>query len=126
MRRLIFGNDLMSPTLSGEKLITLRKYRSDSHDFAKGEIIIGEFKDGLDILLQITADTEKKLFSELTDEEAQGYGYADSENCFNNLKEYYFDLKKSDILAVIRYEVLKVNDVPVVGFNEYAYSEEGE
>ena len=60
MKRLIFGEGLMFPTLTGEKQITLRKYRAGSHDFVKGEVIRGEFKDGLNVLLQITADTEKK------------------------------------------------------------------
>ena len=66
-KRLLFGEGLMSPTLTGNKQITIRKYRAGSHDFVKGEVIRGEFKDGLSILLEITADTEKKPLSELTD-----------------------------------------------------------
>lgn len=120
MKRLIFGEGLMSPTLTGDKQITLRKYRAGSHDFVKGEVIRGEFKDDLNILLQITADTEKKPFSELTDEEAQADGFEDAEAAFNGLKGYYPDLQRSDLLATIRYKIVEVEGTPAVGINEYA------
>ena len=120
MKRLVFGEGLMGPTLSGNKQITLRKYRVGSHDFKNGEIIIGEFKDGANILLQITADTETKPFSDLTDLEAQQDGFQSAEDAFNGLKDYYPDLKKTDVSATIRYEVLRVQNVPVVSFNEHA------
>lgn len=119
MKRLVFGEGLLSPTLSGDKQITLRKYRASSHDFTKDEVITGEFKDGLNLLLQITADTEIKMFSELTDSEAQQDGFQNAEGAFNGLKEYYPDLQKSDMNATIRYEVLRVNGVPVVSFNKH-------
>lgn len=119
MQRLIFAEGLMAPTLTGDKQITLRKYRAGAHDFVKGEVIRGEFKDGLNILLQITADTERKLFSELTDQEAQADGFDSAEDAFNGLKDYYPDLQKTDLLATIRYEVVKVNEVPAVSINEY-------
>lgn len=120
MKRLVFGEGLMSPTLSGDKQITLRKYRAGSHDFLKDEVICGEFKDGLNILLQITADTKKKPFSKLTDQEAQADGFKSAEDAFNGLKDYYPDLQKTDLLATIHYEIMKVNKVPVVSINEYA------
>ena len=124
MKRLIFGEGLMFPTLAGEKQITLCKYRAGSHDFVTGEVIRGEFKDGWNILLQITADTEKKPFSELTDQEAQEDGFESAKDAFNDLKDYYPDLQWSDLLATIRYEILKTNEVPVVSVNEYIAHEE--
>ena len=124
MKRLIFGEGLMFPTLAGEKQITLCKYRAGSHDFVKGEVIRGEFKDGWNILLQITADTEKKPFSELTDQEAQEDGFESAKDAFNGLKDYYQNLQWSDLLATIRYEILKTNEVPVVSVNEYVAHEE--
>ncbi|KKT60250.1 hypothetical protein A3G55_02445 [Candidatus Giovannonibacteria bacterium RIFCSPLOWO2_12_FULL_44_25] len=120
MKRLIFGEGLMFPTLTGEKQITLRKYRAGSHDFVKGEVIRGEFKDGLNVLLQITADTEKKPFNELTDAEAQADGFNNAEDAFNGLKDYYPDLQKTDLLATIRYEIVKVDGTHAVSINEYA------
>ena len=63
---LIFGDDLMSPTLTGEKLITIRRYRKGAHDFIKGEMVEGIFKDGLTILLEITEDTKIKTFAKLS------------------------------------------------------------
>ncbi|MBI2635183.1 MAG: ASCH domain-containing protein [Parcubacteria group bacterium] len=120
MKRLIFGEGLMSPTLTGDKQITLRKYRTGSHDFVKGEVIRGEFKDGLNILLQVTADTEKKPFSELTNEEARADGFEDAEAAFNGLKDYYPDLQKSDLSATIRYKIVEVDGTSAVSINEYA------
>jgi hypothetical protein len=119
MKRLVFGEGLMGPSLSGEKMITLRKYRPGAHDFTQGEMVIGEFKDGLDVLLTITADTEKKPFSEITDDEARADGYKNAQEAFQGLKDYYPDLKKSDIAAKIRFEILKVTQVPVVSLNKY-------
>jgi hypothetical protein len=104
-KRLVFGEGLMIPSIKGKKRITLRKYREDAHDFSNNEEVIGEFKDGLDIPLRITADTVKKPFSELTDEEAREDDFLDAEDAFNGLQEYYHDLKKEDLLAVIRYDI---------------------
>lgn len=118
-KRLNFSEGLMYPTILGKKQITLRKYRAGSHDFIKDEVVYGEFKDGLNILLQITADTEKKLFSELTDKEAQEDGFDDANHAFEGLKNYYPDLQKSDILAIIRYQIVKVDSCPAVIANEY-------
>ncbi|MEK7637835.1 MAG: ASCH domain-containing protein [Patescibacteria group bacterium] len=119
MKRLIFGAGLLSPTLTGDKKMTLRRYRAGSHDFEEGEAVIGEFKDGLNLLLRITADTKKKPFSKLTDEEARADGFADAADAFENLKEYYPDLKKSDLMATICYEVFGVDGIPVVSINEH-------
>jgi hypothetical protein len=104
-KRLVFGEGLMIPSIKGKKRITLRKYREGAHDFLGGEEVIGEFKDGLDIPLRITADTVKKPFSELTDEEAREDGFLDAEDAFKGLQEYYPDLKKEDLLAIIRYDI---------------------
>ena len=117
---LTFGEGLMNPTLRSEKKITIRNYRPAAHDFTKGETVIGVFKDGLNILLRITADTEKKPFSELTDDEAREDGFKSAKNAFRGLKSYYPDLQKSDTAAIIRYEVLSVGRVPTVSINRFA------
>lgn len=119
LKRLIFEVGLMGPTLKGDKQVTLRKYRAGSHDFTIGEIIRGEFMDGLNILLRITDAIEKKSFNEMTDEEARATGFADAEAAFGGLREYYSDLKWTDLAATIRYEILKVEGAPVVSMNEY-------
>lgn len=104
-KRLVFGEGLMIPSIKGKKRITLRKYRKDAHDFLDGDVVIGEFKDGLDIPLCIIADTVTKLFSELTDEEAREDGFLDAEDAFKGLGKYYEGLTKEDIVAIIRYEI---------------------
>ena len=114
MKKLVFGTGHLVPTLTGKKKITLRKYRPKSHNFKKDEVIIGVFKDGWDILLRITTTTKTKTFHDLSDGEAQEDGYSDAQDAFNGLWLYFPDLKWSNSIAIIRYEVLQVNNVPVV------------
>lgn len=122
MKRLIFGEGLLSSSLDGSKRFTVRKYREGSHDFTKGEIIKGEFKDGLTILLHVTEDTKKGAFKDLKkpkqDIDKNGY-YFDTQY-FNDLVVWYPDLTWDDRGAIIFFEVLKVNGVSVVSINEYA------
>lgn len=123
MKRLVFGEGLMTPSLDGSKGFTVRKYREGAHDFLKDEIVIGEFKDGLNILIRITDDTFKDTFmylkrSKKMSEKAGGY-YFDM-TYFRGLKTYYPDLTWDTMGAVISFEVLKVNGVPVVSLNEHA------
>lgn len=120
MKQLVFGNGLMEPSLNGDKEITLRKYRQEAHDFKEGEVIIGEFKDGLDVLLQIKKDTEVKSFNDLTDEEAQEDGFKDANDAFEGLKTYYPNLQKIDLLAIIRYKIPCINGQQIVRFNAHA------
>lgn len=120
MKRLVFGKGLLNPVLRGEKKITLRKYRPRAHDFYIREIICGEFLDGMDILLYIINNTKTKPFSELTNEEAKEDGYQNAEHAYNDLKiNFYPDLSQSDTLAIIRFEILEINDLPVVSLNKH-------
>ena len=123
MKRLIFGEGLMTPSLDGEKRFTVRKYREGAHDFDKDEIVIGEFKDGLDILLRITEDTLKRPFEMLQGEGERRGDYSFDRNYFEDLKSYYPDLTWDTMGAVVFFEVLKVNDIPVVQINEHAQQE---
>lgn len=130
MKRLVFSNGLMSPSLDGSKSFTVRKYRAEAHNFKKGEIAIGEFMDGLDILIKITADTFKRSFRGLKHTaEVQklglvtNLGFEFDENYFNDLKSYYPDLTWNDTGAVISFEVLKINGVPAVQHNKHAKTE---
>ncbi len=119
MKQLLFGKGLMKPTLVGEKLITIRKYRKDAHDFINREAFLGVFKDGLNIILQATADTEVKLFREITDSEAREDGYRDAKDAFESLKIYYPDLLPIDKVAIIRFKILQIDNLSVVSTNEY-------
>jgi hypothetical protein len=120
MRKIVFRKGLMDPSLTGDKKIAIKKYQADAHDFVKDEIVHGEFKDGLTILLCITANTKKVTFDQLTDIEAQQDGFVDAEDAFNGLKNCYPDLQKTDVAAIIFYEILSVDDNLVVSINEHA------
>lgn len=115
LHTLIFGENHLGPTLRGTKQITLRKYRPHAHEFKKGEIVCGEFGERFSMLLKISADTELKTFAELTDTEAREDGFASAVDAFESLKNgYYPDLTPEDTLAIIRYEVLRVNGAHIV------------
>ena len=123
MKRLIFGRGLMELSLNRSKTFTVRKYRDGAHDFVKDEIVIGEFQDGFDILIRITEDTLKQPFKALRRSKKEAKktgGHWLDKTYFNNLKSYYYGLTWNTMGAVIFFEILKVNDVPVVRFNEYA------
>jgi hypothetical protein len=105
LKKLLFGRGFVRPVVLGDKLITLRKYRPGAHDFHKGEIVWGEFEEGIALFLRITADTEVKTFRELTDAEAVEDGYRDTADAFRGLARFYPDIKPTDRCAVIRFEM---------------------
>jgi len=122
MKRLIFGEGLMAPSLDGSKRFTVRKYREGSHDFVKDEVIKGEFKDGLTILLRITEDTRKDVFKRLkkSKRNLNKNGYYFDKQYFDDLAVWYPDLTWDDMGAIVFFEVLRVNNVPIVSINEHA------
>jgi hypothetical protein len=117
-KTIIFGEGLLTPTLKGEKQISLRKYREEAHKLHKGEVFVGSFKDGLDILLQVTADTEVKTFRDLTDSEAQADGFADAPDAFEKMHVYYPNLDIDTELGILRFEVARIDGVPSVKAND--------
>jgi hypothetical protein len=120
MKTLIFGRGLFVPTISSKKQIAIRYYRPEAHNFGKNEIFVGEFGDGVDLVLLTTAETEVKEFSELTDEEAQEDGYVNTKVLFKALKEFYPILREDSMMAVIRYQIPTVQgQIPTVSLNEH-------
>ena len=63
--QLVFAEGLLAPTIAGDKLFTVRKYRADAHDFKKGDTVLGVFKDGMNVWLVITKDTKVCTFKSL-------------------------------------------------------------
>lgn len=119
MKKLFFGEGLMDASLDGSKTFTIRKYRAEAHDLKKGELVIGTFKDGLDIILQITTKVIKDKFKNLKrskDEADKEGGHWFDEKYFEGLKSYYPDLTWESDGAVIFFEVMKVNGIPVVQY----------
>ncbi len=124
MKRLLFGEGLMHPSLDGSKRFTVRKYGGERHDFEKGEVIIGEFMDGLDILIRATERTIKMPFHRLAARGAKkdGQDWWFNDEYFEDLKRFpgYEDINPVTMGAVICFEVLKVNGVPAVQFNKHS------
>ncbi len=122
-QRLVFGTGLMAPTLDGSKRFTVRCFRPEAHRFKKGDLVIGEFKDGFNILLTITADTIIAPFKELKRSKRwanKNGGHHFNAEYFQSLKKYYPHITWKTIGAVVQFEVFKVESVPAVGFNQHA------
>lgn len=122
MRKLVFGEGLMTPSLDGEKRFTARRFRESVHDLKKYEIFVGEFKDGLNILLQAPADAKIATFKDLkaSKRDLTKNGYYFDKNYFEELGAYYPDLSWDEMGAIVFFEILKINGVSVVSINEYA------
>jgi hypothetical protein len=116
-KTILFGEGLLVPTLISERQTSLRKYREEAHNLHKGEIFVGSFKDGLDILLQATADTEIKTFKELTDLEAQADGFIDAKDVFVGMHKYYPDLTPDTKFGILHFKIAIINGVPSVKAN---------
>jgi hypothetical protein len=119
LKKLVFGKGLMLPSFLGEKKITIRRYRKDAHDFKKGDHVQAEFMDGLNAIIEITADTVVKPFSKLTREEAMEDGFRGVKEAFLGVAKHYPDLKRRDLMAVIRYRMPELEKVPYVSTNAY-------
>jgi len=118
LKVLLFAKGLMGRTLKGEKQISLRKYKGEAHDFEEGEWFIAKFEEGLDVILEGTADTEVKTFNDLTDEEAKEDGFENVNDAFEKMHQYYPNLQREDKLGIIRFKVATLMGTPVVSANE--------
>ena len=83
------------------------------------EIIIGEFEDGLTVLLRVLENVTTVPFYMLATKDAEEDGYTNASAALDGLRKYYPELNEEDICAVIRYEVLRIAETPVVAINEH-------
>ncbi len=120
LRELTFGSGRLLPTLAGTENFTIRRFRKGVHDFKKGEVIWGVFKDGLDVQLSIPRDAIIAPFRNLLaagkDQDKNGY-YFDQEY-FASLSKFYSNLSWDYIGATIFYEVLKIGGTAVTRTNK--------
>ena len=127
-KSLVFGKGLLWATLTGEKTFTVRKYREGAHDFKMGDIITGEFMDGLNVALEVRRDTIRKPFRELLSpkRDADKRGYYFDKAYFENLKSFpgYGDITWDTMGAIILIEVFDIRDVTAVRFNQHANKDE--
>lgn len=123
MKKIFFAKGELLPTLRQNQKITIRKFRKEAYDLIEDEAFIGSFQDGFNIILVATKDTEIKLFSEVTDKEAKAAGFKHAKNALWKLKKYFYpDLKPEDKAAIINYEVLQIDNTPVVSANEFIWN----
>lgn len=112
MKVLDFHEDHFENIILGKKQITMRKYRQGSHDFEKGEVVVGRFKtmDGeLRLLLEITQNTKMTAMSQVTRAEARADGFENQTEALEGLQEYYKDLDWSSTVVVIHFRIARIN-----------------
>lgn len=115
MKKLLFGHKYVWNIIGGEKKISIRRAMEGKHNFFKGEAVLAMFQGGMAVMLRMTANTERKIFCELTDMEAREDGYENVEDAFIQLRtEHYATLTKEDQIAILRFQVYDVDGVPVV------------
>lgn len=113
--RLVFAEGLLGNYISGDSVWTFRKYSPGSHEFVKGQIIEGHFKDGVMLLLEVMEDTVIKPFRDITPEECEAWGDCSHELMMEQMAEYYLGIGEDDIAALIRTRLARVGDRPIAG-----------
>lgn len=114
--RLVFAEGLIGNYLPGEAVWTFRKYSPGSHEFKKGQIIEGHFKDGVMLLLEVLEDTQIKPFSNITVDEYTAWGATSQADMMEQMRSHYPDLTVEDTAALINVRLARIGDQPIAGF----------
>jgi len=120
LRIIEFHKGQFEYVIAGEKLFTIRRLRPETHILLKGEYFVGRFQEGFDLLLIATQNTESKIFANLTKEDAMEDLYATLEELQGDLRRFYPNIQCSDMVAMIRFEIPKMTDIPTIAFNKYS------
>ncbi len=114
--RLIFAEGLLVNYLPGDPVWSIRRYSPTSHEFKKGQIIQGHFKDGVMLLLEVMEDTRLKLFRDISEEEWTAWGATSHEDMMEQMRVHYPDLFPGDMAALINTRLARIGDRPIAGF----------
>lgn len=114
--RLVFAEGLLGNYLPGEPVWTFRKYSPGSHEFTKGQIIEGHFKDGLMLRLEVLENTRIKRFRDITPEELAAWDTCSHAEMMRQLGSYYPGLTEDDTAALICARLAQVDGRPIAGF----------
>lgn len=111
--RLIFAQGLLTPVLAGTKKITIRKYKEGSHDFIEGQLIEGQFLDGITLLLEVTKKTVLKKFCDIPKEFVLADGFGSHAVMMREMKIFYPDLHADVMAAVIEFQLPQIDGQPI-------------
>src|SRR3989338_11276371 len=106
--RLVFAEGLIGNYISGEAVWTFRRYSPTSHEFTKGQIIEGHFKDGIMLLLEVLEDTRLKPFIEITKREYTAWGAKSHADMMRQMRVHYPDLSHEDTAALINVRLARI------------------
>ena len=113
--RLVFAEGLIGNYISGEAVWTFRKYRPKSHEFTKGQIIEGYFKDGMMLLLEVLEDTRLKPFRDIAKEEYEAWGAVSHEDMMRQMRNHYVGLTVDDTAALVHVRLARIEGRPIAG-----------
>ncbi|MBX4190345.1 hypothetical protein KW791_03575 [Candidatus Parcubacteria bacterium] len=116
--RLIFAEGLLANYLDGSPQWSFRRYSPGSHEFTKGQIIEGQFSEGIMVLLEVIEDVIIKPFKEITPAERKAWAVhypVSHKEMMRMLRRYYHDLKDTDVAALHLTRFARINDRPVAG-----------
>lgn len=122
MKELDFAKGDLERVLRGEKKITIRRWENgEKHGFYADDTVRGVFEGGITVLLRVNGSVKTVMFRDLTSDAAREDGYRNARDLMTKFrKRYYRNLERSDMAVVIRFEVLKVDGVPVAGIRHAA------
>lgn len=118
---LSFSEGHFEAILLGKKKMTLRLYRSEAHDFKKGQVVYGKFPEGFSLMLEVTEDTACFKAEDLSDEVAREDGYKNARYAVHGLKKFYGGRMRNDTaLACIRFKIAEIYSEPVLKITDPA------
>lgn len=116
MKKLLFSRrQSIWPVVDGDIRAMILHSNPEMPTFFQHEAVLGIFGSMIGLMLRITAKSERKLMSELTDEEARACGYQDAEDTLNQLRhDLYPNLEKKDEIVIVKFKVYDVDGEPVL------------
>lgn len=111
MKTLMFAGQHYIPTVTGKKLITIRKFDLDKHDFDDGEQVMGIFRPspgfgGAEVTLAITnGGTRVMRARHLPVSMVRRDGFLNVADAIAGLAKYYDYFDELTWSAIIQFEV---------------------
>ena len=105
-KTLAFAGDLHPVVTSGQRHITIRKYRAGAHDFVTGEIIDGVFAGHeKPVALRIIGDTDIRMAGEVSPPYCRADGFRSRREMIEQMKRYYPGFNDETEVGLVFFEL---------------------
>ncbi|MEL6759086.1 MAG: ASCH domain-containing protein [Myxococcota bacterium] len=105
-RTVEFSRGQTKSITSGAQQASIRVYREDAHQFDRGELFVGDFRDGARLVLRATQPTEVCKLKQVTDRIMLAAGYETRKEMMEALQKHYPDLTEASEVGVLHFEML--------------------